>query len=116
MAEDHKPSIGKVCEPLISPESEPALELHSRAVPSVEAHHYSVGPDTGRNSGGRGIIKKEEKGIKILQASLTSNVYLFNQIVPLKGEHKEPFSLYKGVGIASIIVELWNRITKKVQH
>ena len=40
------------------PESEPAQELHSRAVPSVEAHHRSVGPDTGRNSGGRLIIKK----------------------------------------------------------
>ena len=41
-----------------SPESEPALELHSRAVPSVEAHHRVNGPDTGRNSGGRQIIKK----------------------------------------------------------
>ena len=33
-----------------------ALELHSRAEPSVEAHHRSVNPDAGRNSGGRWII------------------------------------------------------------
>ena len=32
---------------------EPALELHSRAVPSVEAYNLVNGPDTGRNSGGR---------------------------------------------------------------
>ena len=36
-----------------SPKSEPALELISRAVPSVEAHHRSVGPEAGKNSGGR---------------------------------------------------------------
>ena len=41
-----------------SPNQEPALELHSRAEPSVEAHHSSVGPDTGRNSGGRRIENK----------------------------------------------------------
>ena len=35
----------------------PALELHSRAAPSVEAHYCSVGPDTGKNSGG-----KQKKG------------------------------------------------------
>ena len=34
------------------------LELHSRAVPSVEAHQRSIGPDVERNSGGRRIIKK----------------------------------------------------------
>ena len=39
------------------PESEPALELHSRAVPSVEAHHHVHSPNTGRNSGGSQIIK-----------------------------------------------------------
>ena len=33
--------------------SEPALELHSRAVPSEEAHHPVKGPNTGRNFGGR---------------------------------------------------------------
>ena len=32
-----------------SPKSEPALELRSRAKPSVDAHHRSDGPDTGRN-------------------------------------------------------------------
>ena len=42
-----------------TPESEPALELHSRAVPRVEAHHHVNGPGTGRNPGGRGIIKKK---------------------------------------------------------
>ena len=42
----------------ISPKSVPALELHSRAAPSVEAHHHSDGPDAGRNSRGRWIIKK----------------------------------------------------------
>ena len=36
-----------------SPKSEPTLELHSRAAPSVEAHHHSDGPDPGINSGGR---------------------------------------------------------------
>ena len=36
---------------------EPALELHSRAAPSVEAHHRINGPDTERNSGGRWIKK-----------------------------------------------------------
>ena len=43
------------------PKSEPALELPSRAAPSVEAHHRSDGPDTGRNSGGRRIIKTKRK-------------------------------------------------------
>ena len=43
----------------ISPKSEPAIELHSRAAPSVEAHHSFSGPDQGRNSGGRWIIKLE---------------------------------------------------------
>ena len=37
---------------------EPALELHSRAAPSVEAHHCVNSPDTGRNSGGRRTVKK----------------------------------------------------------
>ena len=36
-----------------APNQEPVLELHSRAVPSVEVHHCVNGPDTGRNSGGR---------------------------------------------------------------
>ena len=34
--------------------SEPALQLHSRAGASVDAHNRSVGPDTGRNLGGSG--------------------------------------------------------------
>ena len=36
--------------------SVPALELHSRAAPSVEAHHRVNSPNTGRNSGGGQII------------------------------------------------------------
>ena len=31
-----------------SPKSDPALEIISRAAPSVEAHHRSVGPDAGK--------------------------------------------------------------------
>ena len=41
-----------------APNQEAALGLYSRAAPSVEAHHYVNGPDTGRNSGGRQIKKK----------------------------------------------------------
>ena len=40
--------------------SKPSLELHSRAAPSVEAHHCSDSPDAGRNSGGRWIINKNK--------------------------------------------------------
>ena len=47
-----------------SPKSEPTLELHSRAAPSVEAHHHVSSPNTGRNSGGRWIKKLKFK-IKI---------------------------------------------------
>ena len=36
---------------------EPALELSSRAAPSVEAHYCVNGPNTERNSGGRQIKK-----------------------------------------------------------
>ena len=46
---------GDMCH-LQAPNQDPALELPSRAAPSVEAHHLVNGPDTGRNSGGRGII------------------------------------------------------------
>ena len=45
-----------VVSPQHAPNQEPALELHSRAAPSVEAHHHVNGPDTGRNSRGRWII------------------------------------------------------------
>ena len=41
-----------------APNQETVLELHRRAAPSVDAHHYVNGPDTERNSGGRWIIKK----------------------------------------------------------
>ena len=34
------------------------VKINNRAAPSVEAHHPSVGPDSGRNSGGRQIKKK----------------------------------------------------------
>ena len=36
--------------------AESTLELQSRAAPSVEAHQRSVGPDTGRNSGGKKVM------------------------------------------------------------
>ena len=36
---------------------EPALDLHSRAAPNVEAHHRVNSPNTGRNSRGRQIKK-----------------------------------------------------------
>ena len=42
---------------------EPTLELQSRAAPSVEAFHSVNGPDTGRNSRGRRVIKKSLKGV-----------------------------------------------------
>ena len=42
-----------------APDQEPALELDSRAAPSVEAHHRVYGQETGRNSGGR--QKKNKK-------------------------------------------------------
>ena len=42
---------------ITSPKSEPALELHSWAAPSVEAHHHSDDTDAGRNSGRRRIKK-----------------------------------------------------------
>ena len=32
-----------------APSQEPFLELHSRAVPNVEAHHSVNSPDTGRS-------------------------------------------------------------------
>ena len=41
-------------------------ELHSRAAPNVEAYHRVNGPDTGRNSGGRRIIKKDLLAIRHL--------------------------------------------------
>ena len=53
-----KPSFVTHIDGYLSPKSEPILELHSRAALSVEAHHHVNGPDTGKNSGGRWIIKK----------------------------------------------------------
>ena len=41
-----------------SQKSEPALELHSRAATSVDAHYRVSVPNTGRNSGERQITKK----------------------------------------------------------
>ena len=49
-----------------NPESEPALELHSQAVASVEACHHVNGPDTGKNSGGR----RQQNTIVIRQAKI----------------------------------------------
>ena len=52
-----------------SPKSEPALELYSRAAPSVEAHHHTDGPDAGRISGGR------RKKITFCAMQTQSNIY-----------------------------------------
>ena len=54
---------------IYSLKSEPVLLLISRAAPSVEANYRSVGPDTGRNSGGRWIIKKAYTVVLSSQAS-----------------------------------------------
>ena len=54
---------------------ESALELHSRAEPSVEAHHLVNGADTGRNSGGRRIKK-----LNVLSCTCTDEQDLFSQM------------------------------------
>ena len=46
---------------------EPTLELNSRAASNLEAHHCVNGPYTGRNCGGRQIIKK--KTVKTIEMS-----------------------------------------------
>ena len=54
-----------------SPKSEASLQLHSRAVPSVEAHHRVGVLNTGRNSGGSkkkywgGIANKPFRKIRL---------------------------------------------------
>ena len=66
---------------LKSPISEPTLELHSRAVPSVVAHHHVSGPNTGRNSGGRGI--KKSFGMSSLFISPAFVLNIQTVLVPL---------------------------------
>ena len=41
----------QLTKPSTNLDSSPKSKLHSRAVPSVEAHHCSDGPNAGRNSG-----------------------------------------------------------------
>ena len=89
----YEPSIGVVDKGLKpiwiqAPNQEPALELHSRAAPSVEAHHHVKGPDTGRNFGGRRIIKNYKKLIFTRSFSLVEKYvvnynykFLSNEIV-----------------------------------
>ena len=48
-----------------SPKSEHTLELQSRALPSVEAHHHVNRPNTVKNSSGRQIIKNPWMQIQI---------------------------------------------------
>ena len=55
-----------------SPKSEPTLEQISTAAPSVEANHRSVGPDAGRNSKGRWIIKKKTLSSQLSPSGDTS--------------------------------------------
>ena len=56
-----------------APKSEPALELHSRAASSVEAHQHVSGPKTGRSSGGRRI----KKHARYVCSNLAKNYLLF---------------------------------------
>ena len=44
---------------IYSPKSEHTLELHSRAVPCLEAHRRVNSPNAGRNSGARQIKEKK---------------------------------------------------------
>ena len=62
------------CQQDKSPESESALELHNRAVPSVEAHHRVQGPDTSGNSGERRLIKKSSM-IEQVAKNRTAKIY-----------------------------------------
>ena len=45
--------------PKKAPHQESALELQSRAAPSVKAHHCVNSLDTGKNSGERRMVKKK---------------------------------------------------------
>ena len=47
-------------------------ETSIRSAPSMEAHHHVNGPNTGRNSGGRGIIKINKKPVNL---NLVTNLY-----------------------------------------
>ena len=61
---NHKPLNSSGYKPQIR-----ALELHSRAAPSVEAHYRVSGPNTGRNSG--------EKADKKIRNRNSSKKYTF---------------------------------------
>ena len=77
-------------------EIEPTLELISRDVPSVEAHHCSVRPDAGRNSGGRRIIKKLK--IKRMTNKLFSTkeiCHFFDSVISVSKSDQFLISLYK---------------------
>ena len=64
----------------------PKSELHSRTAPSVVAHHHSVGPDTGRNSGGRRIIKKAKWRNKLFMFFLI--ISIFTKVFSIKSSKK----------------------------
>ena len=57
--EEISSSMAEVSGKGYKPQIRAALELHRRAVPSVEAHHHVNSPNTERNSGGRRKKKAE---------------------------------------------------------
>ena len=63
------------------PRSEPALELHSRAVSIVGVVYRSSGPNTGSNFGGGLILKKKNSDLagplttQCLRRANTKNVF-----------------------------------------
>ena len=69
----------------MSPKSEPVLELHNRAMPSVEALHRVSGSNTGRNSGER-RIKNGNMSIHYLFTFLSKNIFLASAYHALKFE------------------------------
>ena len=91
--------MDKALQPICTtPKLEPALELHSRAAPSVEAHHRVNNPDTARNSGGRRIKRnnnnnnhkiKKERSLMSMKSyisvrSITGKIELTSSIKYLK--------------------------------
>ena len=67
----------------------PALELHSWAAPSVEAHHSVNGPNTGRNSGGR-QIKKVISAVCITEIGPPKSLTHTGREISIQGEGALP--------------------------
>ena len=71
----------------VRPRSEPALELHCRAMSSVGVMYCSSGPNTGNNPGGGRIIKKGLPGPK----AIFSRVYLWPR---MQAKYKATVRIY----------------------